>query len=55
MINKFNQLTDVMCLFFCKDDKDPVDLSGVVRSTVLFFIFIIVLGLYYGDLLCYFI
>jgi hypothetical protein len=38
MINNLNQLTDVMCL-----------LVRLVRSSVLFLIFIIVLEHYYGD------
>jgi hypothetical protein len=54
MIKKFNRLTDVMCLLFCRDDRDPVDLSDVVRSGVLFLIFIIVLGFYYGDFIVLF-
>jgi hypothetical protein len=45
MIQKFNQLTNVMFLLFYMDDRDPVDLSGVVRISILFFIFIIILEL----------
>jgi hypothetical protein len=54
MIKHFYQLTDVTCLLFCRDDRDPVDLAYVIKSSILFFIFIIVLVFYYRDFIVLF-
>jgi hypothetical protein len=53
MIKKFNQLTNIIFLL-CKDVRDSIDLSGIVRNSGLFFIFIIVLELYYRDFIMLF-
>jgi hypothetical protein len=44
--NKISSL--IYRLYFCRHVREHVDLLGVVRSSILFFIFIIVL-FYYGD------
>jgi hypothetical protein len=53
MINFFNQLIDVMCLFL-QGRPRPVNLSCVVKNSILFFIIIIVLRLHYRDFIVLF-
>jgi hypothetical protein len=48
MIKKINRLTDVMCLLLQARPR-PCRVVSVVKSNILFFIFIIILGFYYED------